>query len=182
MKNNCLEFVIICLMAFASLVSCADKERCEDCVPYDWKVAESVECSDVDCDIQIYDGASCNVFSGNLSVDYIAEYSVNLRLDLNVPDAGIWHLSVESIDVSGEVGIVYLKPAAVLVSCSSGTESAVNKREFEVDGYLRCANIAELILSQDSHPKAMSGCITLSDKKNKDTPCRLVISNLRGEF
>ena len=182
MKNHYLKIIIICLMATASLVSCNSKESCVDCVPYDWKVAESVECNNVDCDVQIHNGISYKTIPGSLSVDYISSYSLNLRFDLNVPDGEVWHLSVGPIDVSGEVGLVYLKPICASASYSCDSETAMHKYEFEVEGYLRCMNIADLILSQDSHPKTMSGCITLYDKKNKEVPYRIVISNLRGEF
>ena len=182
MKNHCLKIVIMCLIALASLFSCTNKERCEDCVPYDWKVAESVVCSAVECDVQVYDGTSCNIMPGSLSVDYVSSYSLSLRLDLNVPDGEVWHLSVGPIDVSGEVGLVYLKPICASASYSCGNKAAVHRHKFEVEGYRRCVNIAELILSQDSHPKTMSGCITLCDKDNADAPYRLVFSNFHGEF
>ena len=163
------------------LTSCTVKTECLDCQPYNPSLAESIECTDNNCSVQLWEGGTySNTLEGKASVERIEDESISIKLDMAADDNGIWHLKTEPLDIAGEPGIVCFANKELKVSYSRD-EGKTQERLFEIEGFIRCVNIHELIISPSSEPKIISGSITLYDRKNIDNPYRLVISFIAGE-
>lgn len=164
----------LCLIVIL-LTSCAGKTECLDCQPYNPSLAESIECADNNCSVQIWEGNTYSkTLKGKAGVERIEDESISIKLDMAANNNVICHLKTEPFDISGEPGIVCFANKELKVSYSRD-EGKTQEILFEIEGYIRCVNIHELIISPSSEPKIISGTIILYDRKNIDNPYKFVI-------